>query len=49
MVTSIVSQNFEVAIQKAIGQVATYVSYGLSNEVLASFENTSGKMPLVNF
>ncbi|KAG1473316.1 hypothetical protein G6F56_001018 [Rhizopus delemar] len=44
--TESLSQNFEVAIQKAIGQVATYVSYGLSNEVLASFENTSGKMPL---
>jgi hypothetical protein len=38
---------FEVAIQKAIKQVATPVKYGLSEEVYASIEHTSEKIPWV--
>ncbi|KAG1183628.1 hypothetical protein G6F36_008310 [Rhizopus arrhizus] len=39
------SHMFEVAIQKAIKQVATPVKYGLSEEVYASIEHTSEKIP----
>ncbi|KAI9280019.1 hypothetical protein BY458DRAFT_430918 [Sporodiniella umbellata] len=42
------SHSFELAIQKAIKQVANYTSYGLSEQIHASIENVTGKLPTVS-